>query len=162
WFVFYEPGALLNPDNSIPANPGVTPSHIVPEWYLLPYYAILRAIPNKLLGVMAMFGSILILFALPWLDRSPVRSGRFRPLFRPFFWLLVADCVLLTFAGGKPPEGTWLTLSRLGAAYYFLHFFVILPLVAWIEHPLPLPTSISESILLRSVAAPSTVSASIP
>src|SRR5262249_10919205 len=95
WFVFYEPGALLNPDNSIPANPGVTPSHIVPEWYLLPYYAILRAIPNKLLGVMAMFGSILILFALPWLDRSPVRSGRFRPLFRPFFWLLVADCVLL-------------------------------------------------------------------
>ena len=78
WFVFYEPGELLNPDNSIPANPAVTPSHIVPEWYLLPYYAILRAIPNKLLGVLAMFGSIFVLFALPWLDRSPVRSARFR------------------------------------------------------------------------------------
>src|SRR5215831_17960119 len=89
WFVFYEPGALLNPDNSIPANPAVTPSHIVPEWYLLPYYAILRAIPNKLLGVLAMFGSIFILFLLPSLDRSPVRSARFRPVFRPFFWLLV-------------------------------------------------------------------------
>jgi len=162
WFVFYEPGALLNPDNSIPANPAVTPSHIVPEWYLLPYYAILRAIPNKLLGVLAMFGSILILFALPWLDRSPVRSARFRPLFLPFFWLPVADCVLLTFAGGKPPEGTWLTLSRWGAAYYFLYFLLILPLVAWIERPLPLPISISESILSRSIPATSTVRASIP
>ena len=89
WFVFYEPNFLLNPDNSIPANPGVTPPHIVPEWYLLPYYAILRAIPNKLLGVLAMFGSIFILLLLPSLDRSPVRSARFRPVFRPFFWLLV-------------------------------------------------------------------------
>src|SRR6266700_7967518 len=147
WFVFYEPGALLNPDNSIPANPQVTPSHIVPEWYLLPFYAILRAIPSKLLGVTAMFGSILILFALPWLDRSPVRSARFRPLFRPFFWLLVADCVLLTFAGGRPPEGAWLVLSRLGAAYYFLHFLLILPLVGWFERPGPLPISITTPAL---------------
>ena len=153
WFVFYEPGVLLNPDNSIPANPAVTPPHIVPEWYLLPYYAILRAIPNKLLGVLAMFGSIFILFALPWLDRSPVRSARFRPVFRQFFWLLVADCVLLTFAGGRPPEGTWLVLSRLGAAYYFLHFLVILPLVGWIERPYPLPTSISQSALATSKPA---------
>jgi ubiquinol-cytochrome c reductase cytochrome b subunit len=76
WFVFYEPGVLLNPDNAIPANPAVTPAHIVPEWYLLPYYAMLRAIPNKLLGILAMFGSIFVLFLLPWLDRSPVRSGR--------------------------------------------------------------------------------------
>src|SRR6266508_3942211 len=143
WFVYYEPGALLNPDNSIPANPAVTPSHIVPEWYLLPFYAILRAIPNKLLGVLAMFGSIFILVLLPWLDRSPVRSARFRPVFRQFFWLLVADCVLLTFAGGRPPEGTWLVLSRLGTAYYFLHFLVILPLIGWLERPNPLPISVS-------------------
>jgi hypothetical protein len=119
----------------------------VPEWYLLPYYAILRAIPNKLLGVLAMFGSIFILFVLPWLDRSPVRSARFRPVFRPFLWLLVTDCVLLTFAGGRPPEGTWLMLSRLGTGYYFLHFLVILPLVGWLERPNPLPVSITTSAL---------------
>jgi ubiquinol-cytochrome c reductase cytochrome b subunit len=129
WFVFYEPSALLNPDNSIRANPGVTPAEIVPEWYLLPYYAILKSIPNKLLGVAAMAGSILVLFLVPWLDTSPVRSARFRPLFKVFFWILVADCLLLVFAGGKPPEGTWLILSRAGAAYYFLQFLVVLPLV---------------------------------
>jgi quinol-cytochrome oxidoreductase complex cytochrome b subunit len=150
WFVFYDPNSLLNPDNSIPANPGVTPSHIVPEWYLLPYYAILRAIPNKLLGVLAMFGSIFILVLLPWLDRSPVRSARFRPVLRPFFWLLVADCVLLTFAGGRPPEGTWLVMSRLGTAYYFLHFLVVLPLVGWLERPNPLPISISTPALMTA------------
>jgi len=93
--------------------------------------------------VLAMFGSIFILFALPWLDTSPVRSARFRPIFRPFFWLLVADCVLLTFAGGRPPEGTWLTLGRLGAAYYFLHFLMILPLLSRAERPNPLPVSLS-------------------
>jgi quinol-cytochrome oxidoreductase complex cytochrome b subunit len=122
----------------------------VPEWYLLPYYAILRAIPNKLLGVSAMFGSIFILVLLPWLDRSPVRSARYRPVFRPFFWLLVADCVLLTFAGGRPPEGTWLVMSRLGTAYYFFHFLVILPLVGWLERPNPLPISISTPALMTA------------
>jgi ubiquinol-cytochrome c reductase cytochrome b/c1 subunit len=142
WFVFYDPGMLLNPDNCVPANPGVTPSHIVPEWYLLPYYAILRAIPNKLVGVMAMFSSIFILFLLPWLDASPVRSARFRPVFRVFFWIFLADCVLLTFAGGRPPEGMWLTLGRWGTAYYFINFLVILPLVGHFERPRPLPTSI--------------------
>lgn len=140
WFFFYEPGALLNPDNSIPANPAVTPSHIVPEWYLLPYYAILRAIPNKLLGVLAIFGSIFILF-LPWLDTSPVRSARFRPLFRVFFWIFVVDCVLLTFAGGRPPEGTWLAVGRFGTAYYFLNFLVILPAIGWLERPTRCPTA---------------------
>lgn len=133
WFVFYTPGYLLSPDNSIPANPAVTPTHIVPEWYLLPFYAILRAIPNKLLGVLTMFGSIFVLFLLPWLDRSPVRSARNRPIFRLVFWILLADCVLLTYAGGQPPEGTWLLLSRILAAYYFLHFLVILPLVGFVE-----------------------------
>ncbi len=150
WFVFYNPNFLLNPDNSIPANPALTPTHIVPEWYLLPYYAILRAIPNKLLGVLAMFGSIFILVLLPWLDRSPVRSARFRPVFRAFFWLLVVDCVLLTFAGGQPPEGTWLVMSRLGTAYYFFHFLVILPLVARLERPNPLPISISKPARMRA------------
>lgn len=150
WFVFYEPSALLDPDNSIPANPGVTPAEIVPEWYLLPFYAILKSIPNKLLGVSAMAVSILLLFVVPWLDTSPVRSARFRPVFRGFFWVLVADCVLLTYAGGKPPEGTWLFLGRIGAAYYFLHFLVVLPLVGRLENPLPLPTSISRPVLRRS------------
>jgi quinol-cytochrome oxidoreductase complex cytochrome b subunit len=152
WFVFYEPNALLNPDNSIPANPGVTPPHIVPEWYLLPYYAILKSIPNKLLGVSAMVGSILVLFVVPWLDTGPVRSARFRPVFRVFFWILVADCVLLTYAGGQPPEGTWLFVSRFGAAYYFLHFLVVLPLVGRFEQPRLLPISISEPVL--QAAAP--------
>jgi quinol-cytochrome oxidoreductase complex cytochrome b subunit len=147
YFVFYDPNILLNPDNSIPANPGVTPPEIVPEWYLLPFYAILKSIPNKLLGVAAMFGSIFVLFLIPWLDTSPVRSTRFRPIFRMFFWVLVADCVLLIFAGGRPPEGTWLFLTRVGAAYYFLHFLVMLPLVGLFEQPETLPLSISQSVL---------------
>ena len=147
WFIFYEPDTLLNADNYIPANPGVTPPHIVPEWYLLPFYAILRSIPDKLFGVVAMLSSILVLFLLPWLDTSPVRSGRYRPMFKVFYWLLVADCVLLTYAGGQPPEGSWLMISRIGAAYYFAHFLVILPLVGIIEHPLPLPKSISQPAL---------------
>src|SRR6266571_832985 len=106
-----------------------------------------------------MFGSIFILFALPWLDRSPVRSAHFRPVFAALFWLLVADCVLLTFAGGRPPEGTWLVLSRLGAAYYFLHFLVILPLVGWIERPRPLPTSINQLAVPRGIRVGSTARA---
>jgi quinol-cytochrome oxidoreductase complex cytochrome b subunit len=147
WFVFYEPSALLNSDNSIPANPGTTPAHIVPEWYLLPYYAILRSIPNKLLGVSAMAASILVLFLVPWLDTSPVRSARFRPVFQVFFWILVMDCILLTDAGGQPPEGPWLSISRFGAAYCFLHFLVVLPLVGRLETPKPLPFSIGEPVL---------------
>src|SRR5258706_7323133 len=150
WFVFYEPSALLNPDNSIPANPGLTPGEIVPEWYLLPFYAILKSIPSKLLGVSAMAASILVLLVVPWLDTSPVRSARFRPVFKVFFWIFVADCLLLVFAGGKPPAGTWLFLTRIGAAYYFLHFLVVLPLVAKFESPLPLPLSISEPVLIHS------------
>ena len=119
----------------------------MPEWYLLPFYAILKSIPNKLLGVSAMAASISVLFVVRWLDTSPVRSARFRPVFKVFFWILVADCLLLVFAGGKPPEGTWLILSRFGAAYYFLHFLVVLPLVGRLEKPLPLPTSISQPVL---------------
>ena len=105
WFVFYIPNYLGHSDNYIPANPSVTPTHIVPEWYYLPFYAILRAIPNKLLGVMALGASILVLAFLPWLDTSSVRSARYRPLYRQFFWLFVIVCVGLGWLGSQPPEG---------------------------------------------------------
>jgi len=104
YFVFFTPDYLLNPDNSIPANPLSTPTHIVPEWYLLPYYAILRAIPNKLAGVIAMFGSIGVLFLVPWLDTSRVRGARFRPVYRVVFWIdhsVVCACVLWVQASGR-------------------------------------------------------------
>jgi quinol-cytochrome oxidoreductase complex cytochrome b subunit len=142
--VFFYPNTLLDPDNSIPANSLVTPPHIVPEWYFLPFYAILRSIPDKLLGVLGMFGSIAVLLFVPWLDTSKVRSGRFRPVFKVIFLIFVIDCVLLLIAGGKPPEGVWLLAGRLGTAYYFFYFLVLLPLVGKLETPLPHPSSISE------------------
>ncbi len=208
--VFFAPNYLGDPVNYEPANPLVTPAHIVPEWYFLPYYAILRAItfdipmwlpgfgliglgvalryveftrakvgavigsflpkkaigmscfitlltlgavltivgfsggfiPSKLAGVLAMFGSILILFALPWLDTSPVRSSNYRPIHKWLFWVLVIDCLVLGYCGSKPPEGIFPILSLLGTAYYFAHFLIILPILGRIEKPLPLPTSI--------------------
>jgi ubiquinol-cytochrome c reductase cytochrome b subunit len=145
--VFYAPNMLGDAANYEPANPLVTPPHIVPEWYFLPYYAILRAIPDKLLGVIAMFGSILILFLLPWLDRSRVRSARFRPLYKWFFWLLVVDCVVLTWVGANPPEGTFIVYGRIATFWYFFHFLVLVPLLGVLERPLPLPTSISAAVL---------------
>ena len=159
--IFYIPNYMGHPDNYIPADPLATPAHIVPEWYFLPFYAILRAITfdigipftgvviieAKLGGVIAMFGSIAILFVLPWLDRSPVRSGRFRPLFRLFFVLLVIDAVVLGYAGSQPAEGLWLILAQIATAYYFIHFLIILPLLSVFETPKPLPTSISEPVL---------------
>jgi quinol-cytochrome oxidoreductase complex cytochrome b subunit len=159
-FVFYAPNLLGHPDNYIPANPLQTPAHIVPEWYFLPFYAILRAItfdvlfiPAKLLGVILMFGSIIVLFFLPWLDTSPVRSSRFRPIHKWFFWVLVADCVLLGYLGAHPPEGTYVLLAQLGTAYYFFHFLILLPLLGRFERPRPLPKSISEPVLEPSPAA---------
>jgi ubiquinol-cytochrome c reductase cytochrome b subunit len=147
-FVFYAPNFFGEPDNYIPANPLSTPAHIVPEWYFLPYYAILRAIPDKLLGVIAMFASIFVLFILPWLDRSPVRSGRFRSwMFKLTFWIFLVDCVVLGVVGAYPPEGTWLIVGRLATAWYFLHFLVILPVLSVVERPKPLPSSISEAVL---------------
>ncbi|PZW48158.1 ubiquinol-cytochrome c reductase cytochrome b subunit [Humitalea rosea] len=145
--VFFIPNYLGHPDNYIPANPLVTPPHIVPEWYFLPFYAILRAVPDKLGGVLMMFGSIALLFVLPWLDGSPVRSMRFRPLARPFFLLWVVAVVVLGYVGGKPAEEPFVTISRFAAAYYFAYFLVILPLLARIERPLPLPESISRPVL---------------
>ena len=121
--------------------------HIVPEWYYLPFYAILRAIPNKLLGVIALFGSIGILAFLPWLDTSRVRSANYRPLYRQFFWIFVAVCLGLGWLGSKPAEGGYTIAARLLTLYYFGHFFIVLPLLGFIEKTKPLPNSISESIL---------------
>tara|TARA_B100001123_G_scaffold414609_1_gene514267 strand:+ start:110 stop:1366 length:1257 start_codon:yes stop_codon:yes gene_type:complete len=145
FWVFYFPNYLGHPDNYIPANPLQTPPHIVPEWYLLPFYAILRAIPSKLGGVIAMGASLAILFLVPWLDTSRIRSGTFRPIFKQFYWLLVADVLVLGYVGSQPPEGIFIHLGRIATAYYFVHFLLILPIVGWLERPKPIPSSISES-----------------
>ena len=147
WFVFYIPNYLGHADNYIPANPAVTPTHIVPEWYYLPFYAILRAIPDKLSGVIALGASVVILAFLPWLDTSRVRSARYRPLFRQFFWLLVIVCVGLGWLGSKPPEGVYVILARVFTIYYFAFFLIILPLLGIFEKTKPVPNSISESVL---------------
>ena len=146
-FLFYMPNALGHPDNYIPADPLVTPAHIVPEWYFLPFYAILRSVPDKLGGVVLMFGSIFILFLLPWLDTSRVRSARFRPIYKQFFWIFVIAALALGWAGSQPAEGLALIVARVGTIYYFAHFLVIMPLLGWFERPKPLPKSIAESVL---------------
>ena len=159
--VFFAPNMLGHPDNYIPANPMSTPAHIVPEWYFWPFYAILRAftfdflfIPAKLLGVLAMFGSILIWFLLPWLDKSPVRSGHYRPLFRKFFWFgLIPSMAVLFYCGGAPAEEPYVMLSQLASLYYFAHFLIILPIISSIERPEPLPFSITEAVLGKDDAA---------
>ncbi|MEI6987378.1 MAG: cytochrome b N-terminal domain-containing protein [Rhodospirillaceae bacterium] len=147
YFVFFDPNYLAHPDNYIPANPLVTPTHIVPEWYFLPLYAILRAVPDKLGGTLAMFGAVLVLFVLPWLDTSKVKSCVFKPISNICFWLLVAVVITLGFCGVKPAEGVWIIISRLGAVYYFAYFLVLLPLLGKFEKPLPMPASISEAVL---------------
>jgi ubiquinol-cytochrome c reductase cytochrome b subunit len=152
-FLFFAPNYLGHAINYQEANPLATPAHIVPEWYYLPFYAILRAIPNKLLGVIALFGSILILFVLPWLDTSKVRSGTYRPLFKVFFWIFVLVCVALGYLGSKPPEGWYVTFSQIFTFYYFFHFVVILPLLGLLETPKPLPSSISDDVLAKKKPA---------
>ena len=147
FFVFYAPNFLGSADNYIPANPMQTPNHIVPEWYLLPYYAILRSVPNKLLGVILAFGSIFLMFLVPWLDTSPVRSARFRPIYKWVFWLLVIDVAALAWVGANPPEGLVVTVGQLATFYYFVHFLILLPLLGKIERPRPLPLSIATAVL---------------
>jgi ubiquinol-cytochrome c reductase cytochrome b subunit len=152
--MFFAPNLLGHPDNYIAANALSTPAHIVPEWYFWPFYAILRAftvdfiLPAKLWGVLAMFSSILLMFFLPWLDPSPVRSGNYRPLFKKFtiFGLLPAVLVL-GYCGGAPAEEPYVIISQLAAAYYFAHFLIILPIISMVERPLPLPNSITEAVL---------------
>ena len=146
-FIFFAPNVLGHSDNYIQANPLVTPKHIVPEWYLLPFYAILRSVPDKLGGVILMFGSIFILMVLPWLDSSKVRSSVFRPLNKVFFWVLVVDVLALGYVGAMPAEGLYLFVARVGTIYYFAHFLVVLPLLSRIEKTQPLPLSITEPVL---------------
>jgi len=142
-------GLLLvsHPDNALEVNILVTPFHIVPEWYLLPFYAILRSVPDKLLGVVAMLSAILILAVLPWLDTSKIRSAVFRPLYKQFYWILVADVLILGYVGAMPAEGLYLLIARVVTAYYFLHFLVILPVLGFKEKTLPVPLSITEPVL---------------
>ena len=153
--VFYLPGLLTQPDNYIEANPYSTPSDITPEWYFAPFYAVLRAVPSKFGGLLLSAGSVLVLFAVPWLDTSPVRSARFRPLFRPAMFLLVLAFLVLLACGMHRPAGIWLALSRIATLYWFLHFLVLLPLLGSIETPLPLPDSIGRPVLpTRPPSAP--------
>jgi ubiquinol-cytochrome c reductase cytochrome b subunit len=159
--LFFAPNFLGHPDNYIPANSMATPANIVPEWYFWPFYAILRAftvdftffglftiIPAKLMGVVAMFASILLLFFLPWLDSSPVRSGNYRPLFRKFFWYGLIPCVLvLGYCGGSHASPKFVLISQIASAYYFAHFLIILPIISRIEKTEALPNSITEAVL---------------
>ena len=147
FFVFYSPNILGHSDNYIEANPLVTPAHIVPEWYLLPFYAILRSVPDKLLGVVAMFAAIFVLVILPWLDTSKVRSALFRPIYKQLYWFLVADVLILGYMGAMPAEGIYLLIARVATAYYFIHFLVILPLLGKKERTLTVPLSITEPVL---------------
>ncbi len=170
-FTFYLPNVLGHPDNYIEANPLSTPAHIVPEWYFLPFYAILRAvtwdigipfthitiIEAKLGGVIAMFGAIAVLFALPWLDRNPVRSCNYRPVYQKFMWALVVVWILLGQAGGHAPDDhvtvfgtdlhfTWVVVAQLGMLYYYVHFLVVVPWLSKNEKTLPLPESIDADV----------------
>jgi quinol-cytochrome oxidoreductase complex cytochrome b subunit len=170
-FVFFMPTALLSPDNSIVANPIATPAHIIPEWYMLPYYAILRAVPDKVMGVALMGGAIACIFILPWLDTSRVRSMRYRPQAKLYFFIFVGVCVILGFCGAHEPDepvirgvsgftlgdsniNSFVWLSRVTAAYYFAYFLVITPLLGLREKPLPAPESISSPVLSHPAAAP--------
>jgi ubiquinol-cytochrome c reductase cytochrome b/c1 subunit len=149
WFIFYMPNYLGDADNYIPANPGVTPQHIVPEWYYLPFYAMLRSIPNKLAGVIVMFSSILILAFLPWIDTAKTRSCKYRPLAKQFFWIFVIVCILLGYLGSQPPEGIYVIAGRILTFCYFAYFLIVLPLLSRIETPRQVPNSIADSVLAK-------------
>ncbi len=157
WFVFYIPNYLLDADNSVVANPLSTPAHIVPEWYLLPFYAILRAIPSKLIGVLAPFAAIVLLALLPWLDTSPVKSAKYRPLFRFFFWVFVACCVGLGYLGSQEVSDATTLVSRILTFGYFAFLVVVLPLLGLIEKTRPMPASIADAVLAKKgeASAPS-------
>jgi quinol-cytochrome oxidoreductase complex cytochrome b subunit len=176
-FVFYLPDALGDAANYIPANPLVTPQHIVPEWYLLPFYAILRAVPNKLAGVILMFGAIATLFVVPWLDTSKVRSMRYRPTMRLYYFIFALDCIVLGFCGAHSPDdlvipgvsgpqfldanlNSFVWLSRIAALYYFVYFWVINLAMGLFEKTLPTPESISSPVLSHPAATPAGAAAS--
>jgi len=146
WFLFFQPNFLGHADNYIPANPAVTPAHIVPEWYFLPFYAILRAVPSKLGGVILMFSAVIILAFAPWLDTSRIRSCNYRPIYRQFFWAFIGVTLLLGWLGSQPPEGGYVIASQVCTAYYFAHFLIVMPLCGLFETPKKLPGSILESV----------------
>jgi quinol-cytochrome oxidoreductase complex cytochrome b subunit len=162
-FVFFLPNMLGHTDNYVPANRLVTPAHIVPEWYYLPLYAVLRSVPDKLAGVLLMFGAIFVWALLPWLDTSRVRSNSFRPIYRQFFWILMAVILILGYLGAQTADDTnvvipWtgvelpigkLLLSQILTFYYFLHFVVITPAIGLWETPDPVPESISKAVLAK-------------
>ena len=152
--LFYVPNYLSHPDNYIPANPLQTPPHIVPEWYFLPFYAILRAIPSKLFGVIGMFGAIAVLFIVPWLDTSRIRSTSYRPIYKWFFWLFVITCIALGYLGAQAPDGWYLFFGRAFTIYYFAFFLLIMPIVGLIERPKKLPGSITQSVLGSQASKP--------
>lgn len=147
WFVFVMPDYLGHADNFTPANPLVTPPHIVPEWYFLPFYAILRAIPSKLGGVVAMFAAVLVLVFVPWLDTSRVRSAKYRPYYKIAFWFFVFTCVALGWLGSKPAEQPYVFWAQFFTFAYFAFFLIALPVLGLIETPKQLPRSITESVL---------------
>jgi len=170
-FVFFNPNALGDPVNYVPANPLVTPAHIVPEWYLLPFYAILRAVPDKLMGVILMFGAIAVIFLLPWLDTSKVRSMRYRPTARLYFFIFVFVALVLGYCGGQLPDdqvipgvsglmlidadiNSFVWLSRIATLYYFAYFMVILPVLGLTETPIPVPESITDPVLSHPAMTP--------
>ena len=160
--VGFMPNYLGHPDNYIEANPLATPAHIVPEWYYLPFYAILRAFTSevwvvqfasfitggivdaKFFGVLAMFGAIAVMALAPWLDTSSVRSGRYRPMFKWWFGILVADFIFLMWLGARPAQEPYASFSLIGATYWFAYFLVILPLLGVIEKPSTPPATIED------------------
>ncbi len=133
FFVFFSPNLLGHPDNYIEANPLVTPPHIVPEWYFLPFYAILRSIPHKVGGVVAMAGALIVLLIIPFINTSEIRSSTFRPLFKKFYWLFIADCFILGWIGGNPVENPYILIGQIATVYYFVFFLVIIPLLGIFE-----------------------------
>jgi len=135
-FIFYFPNLLGHPDNYIPADPMQTPPHIVPEWYFLPYYAILRSIPDKLGGVLAMFSSLIVLFLIPFTNTSEIKSTNFRPLFKIFYWLTVTNFLLLGWIGQKPVTDVYIIVGQLATAYYFLFFLFLIPILGIVENML--------------------------
>ncbi|MDE3177003.1 MAG: cytochrome b N-terminal domain-containing protein, partial [Pseudomonadota bacterium] len=153
WFVFYIPNYLLDADNSNPANPLMTPAHIVPEWYLLPFYAILRAIPNKLMGVLALAAALGLLAFLPWLDTSPIKSGKYRPMFRFFFWIFVICCVGLGYLGSQEVSDSATLVARILSLGYFGYLIVVLPVLGLVEKTKPVPASIADAVLPQGAAA---------
>ena len=169
FFVFFAPNYFGEADNYIMADALQTPAHIVPEWYFLPYYAILRAftadwfvynilslggfiMTAKLMGVLAMFASILLLLFLPWLDGSKVKSSRFRPVHSMFVWIFVLDCIVLGICGAKPAEGMWLIIGQTATIYYFAHLLFIIPIVSRLERPMMPPESIAASVMAKAAA----------